>query len=1077
MAFLAFGCGGGGKHSEAGKYAALPVLAPGAPAEGSIRQSETRSFAIRLKKRQYLRVGLEQRGIDFDLTLWNPSGKKIATGGPVSRQLTTVLSLISQEEGIYALRVTAPAGAAAPGHYRLTLEDLRTALSGDPSRVAAQEKLAQGLRARDQPKELPDALLRLEEALSLWRKAGDLPGEVDTTNEIGVTDMYLGDFAAARGRFESALAAARRDRYVRGQADAWNDLGVILARLGQPAAALEAYRNALELWKHLGDIVEQGTTLANMGDLFRRDLYDLVQASRSFDEALPLLREVGDQLGEADSLAGLGLVAQGKGDLDAALERFSSALDLSRKAGDRSHEATILVNMADIHLARGNLQKALELYDAALAKGGAGDQVEDGRMLHNLASLYAALGKPEQALSRYQQVLSLQRSDPAATAITLNSIAALSAASDPVKAGETLTRALKISRDAHQPAVEALTLHNLGRLHRSLDQPEVALTELSEALVLRDRLPDLLDRARTRLEVATTEAQLHRTEQATASVRQALELAGRVRARSVISRCLLLQATLDRDRGDLGRARREIEEALRVVETVRSDVGTDELRTSYFAAQRSYYDFYVDLLMRLSLKDRQFQVRALAASEQARARGLLDLLAEGRIDVASGIDPELKRREIALASELAWTEDQLKQARQVATPDEATAKRLGDRLLAIEQRQQALIGEIRSRNPRYAEVRYPPALDGRSIQARLDSQSALLEYAVGEEMTFLFVVTHEGLDAYRLPLGAKTLGERVERLRKSLKTPGRSLRGNYLQEAAALYRDLIGPAERRLTEKRTWLVSPDSVLHLLPFEALLTEIPKPDEPDSGLPFLLRRHAIAYVPSASVLAGLEEPRPAPVPRPQAKARAFLAFANPAYGPRGQGTPELPLLPGSQSEVQAIARLYPAGDSKLYLGREATKDNVLGNGLLEHAVRVQFATHGFLNEARPQLSSLALAPGRAPGDDGFLRVHEIFDLKLNADLVVLSACDTSGTQVTGEGLVGLTRAFFYAGASSLVVSLWRAQDASTPELMAGFYRQLGQGKAEALRSAKLEMIAAGRYAHPSYWAPFILVGDPR
>jgi CHAT domain-containing protein/Tfp pilus assembly protein PilF len=1051
------------------------VLAPGAPIKGSIRTGESHSFAIRLQKNQYLRVGLEQRGIDLNLTLWNPGGKKIATGGPSSRQQWTILSLITSEAGAYGLRVAAPAAAGTTGRYRLVIEDRRAAVSGDRSRVAAQEKLSQGLRARDQPKGLPEALLRLGEALPLWREAGDVPGEVDTLNEIGETEFYLDELDQARGHFESSLALALQVRYTRGQAQAWNDLGGVLSRQEPPTAALEPYRKALVLWKELGEVGEQGTTLVNMGDLVRRSLYDLDQASRSFNEALPLVHEAGDQTGEADSLTGLGLIAQGRGDLDGALRRFGDALGLS-KAGDRQHEATILTNMADIHLARGNLQKALELYDAALASGGAGDQVENGRLLHNLASLYAALGQPEQALLRYQRALDHQRKNPTATAITLNSIATLSAASNPVNAGETLTRALKISRDARQPAIEALTLHNLGSLHRSLGETEVALTELREALVLRDRLPDLLDRARTRLELATAEAQLHRTGQAAASVRQALELARRVRARSVIARCLLLQATLDRDGGDLERARREIEEALRVVETVRSDVGTDELRTSYFAAQRSYYDFYVDLLMRLSLKDRRFQVRALAASEQTRARGLLDLLAEGRIDVASGIDPELKRREIALASELAWTEGQLKQVRQAATPDEAAAKRLEDRLLAIEQQQQALIGEIRNRNPRYAEVRYPPALDGRSIQARLDSQSALLEYAVGEEVTFLFVVTHEGLDAYRLPFGAKALGERVERLRKSLKTPGRSLRGNYLQEAVALYRDLIGPAERRLTEKRTWLVSPDSILHLLPFEALLTQIPKPDEPDSGLPFLLRRHAIAYVPSASVLAGLEKPHTDPVPRQQAEAPAFLAFANPAY-PQGKGTPELPLLPGSESEVQAIARLYPAGNSKLYLGREATKDNVMGNGLLEHAVRVQFATHGFLDEARPQLSSLALAPGRAPGDDGFLRVHEIFDLKLNADLVVLSACDTSGAQVTGEGLVGLTRAFFYAGASSLVVSLWRAQDVSTPELMAGFYRQLVQGKAEALRSAKLEMIAAGRYAHPSYWAPFILVGDPR
>jgi len=226
----------------------------------------------------------------------------------------------------------------------------------------------------------------------------------------------------------------------------------------------------------------------------------------------------------------------------------------------------------------------------------------------------------------------------------------------------------------------------------------------------------------------------------------------------------------------------------------------------------------------------------------------------------------------------------------------------------------------------------------------------------------------------------------------------------------------------------------------------------------------------------VLAGLHRPRSVAAAAKRGTSKAFLAFANPFYEPPEDGGPALLPLRESEPEVRAIAGLYP-GNFQLYLGRDATKDNVIGNRLLERTSRLHFAVHGVANEQRPQLSGLALARGRDKNDDGFLRVHDIFDLKLNADLVVLSACDTGGAQVNGEGLVGLTRAFFYAGASSLVVSLWRAPEDSAPDLMANFYRRLATGKGEALRTAKLKMIEEGRYAHPFYWAPFVLVGDPR
>jgi CHAT domain-containing protein len=186
--------------------------------------------------------------------------------------------------------------------------------------------------------------------------------------------------------------------------------------------------------------------------------------------------------------------------------------------------------------------------------------------------------------------------------------------------------------------------------------------------------------------------------------------------------------------------------------------------------------------------------------------------------------------------------------------------------------------------------------------------------------------------------------------------------------------------------------------------------------------------------------------------------------------------MPALPGSENEVAAIARLYPASTVQLYLRERANKTNVLHS--IGGARWVHFATHGVFSEELPELSGLVLTAER-DGDDGILRVNDIFNLKLRADLVVLSACETGlGKEVSGEGLVGLARAFFYAGSPSLVVSLWKAEDDSTARLMPDFYRRLnGVGKGEALRQSKLALIEEGRFADPYYWAPFVLVGDPK
>jgi len=394
----------------------------------------------------------------------------------------------------------------------------------------------------------------------------------------------------------------------------------------------------------------------------------------------------------------------------------------------------------------------------------------------------------------------------------------------------------------------------------------------------------------------------------------------------------------------------------------------------------------------------------------------------------------------------------------------------------------------------------------------LDDRTALLEYAIGDTSSYLFAVSRSDFLIVALP-STSALAGKVDALRQIITSqPQRSTFGKQIEYSRQLFRELIEPAGKLLAGKQKLIIAPSGVLNYLPFEVLLSSGDEKELAAAGpgaLPFLIRDYAIGYVPSAGVLAGLRS-RPQIKPGPR---KTFLAFADPVYGDE-TGTEtnvalrgafgqmrawKLTRLEGSRREVEQIASLYKPDQASLLLGEQASEQNVKTDGRLSQYRYVHFATHGLVNEERPPYSGLILslptgkesaagnAQSRNPqspisnpqSEDGLLQVYEVFNLKLNADLVVLSACDTGlGKEIKGEGLIGLTRAFLYAGTPSVMVSLWSVQDRSTADLMVRFYQQLDRrkDKAAALRQAKLDLIQTKRYAHPYYWAPFILIGDP-
>jgi len=327
------------------------------------------------------------------------------------------------------------------------------------------------------------------------------------------------------------------------------------------------------------------------------------------------------------------------------------------------------------------------------------------------------------------------------------------------------------------------------------------------------------------------------------------------------------------------------------------------------------------------------------------------------------------------------------------------------------------------------------------------------------------------------------IAERVELLRYALADPSRGTAADYERSALALYRDVVAPVADLLEPGGGLIVVPDGVLSYVPFEALVMDSTGASDYGS-LAYLGRRVAISYAPSSSVLrtirSGGDGVRPAPT-------MDLVAFGDPVFagelsamrsGPSVLGE-DLARLPYTGDEVRTIGELFPEGRTRIFLREDATEEAVLSGNALAGARFVHFATHGIVDEDHPDFSGLALSATDGEAGDGFLQVAEIFNLHLDADLVVLSACETGlGRMVRGEGLLGLTRAFLYAGASSLVVSLWSVADRSTSELMKRFYGSLvneKQSRSVALKDAKLSMLDDPEFAHPFNWAPFVLIGD--
>jgi CHAT domain-containing protein/Tfp pilus assembly protein PilF len=807
-------------------------------------------------------------------------------------------------------------------------------------------------------------------------------------------------------------------------------------------------------------------------------------------QALPLRRTVEDHQGEAYTLLNLGSIYNSLGEAQKALEYYNQALPLMRVIGDRRGEAGTLGNIASVYKNLSEYQKALDYYGQALHLFRAGgDRRTEARVLNNVGQIYRDLGERQKALDHYGQALPLHRAvgDRQGEASTLTNIGLVySDLGEKQKALEFYNQGLLLSRAVGYRQGEATMLHNIGAIYDSLGERQKALDYYGQALLLKRAVGDPNGEAVTLYRIARVE----------------------------------------RDRGDLIEARAQIEAALAITESLRAKIASQELRASYLASKQHYYDFYVDLLMRLYERQPSegHDAAALQASERARARSLLETLTEARADIRQGVDPALLEREQSLHQQLNAKAERLTRLLSGKHTDEqaAAARKEVDDLLTQYQEVQ---GQIRAKSPHYAALTQPQPLSLKEIQQQvLDEDTLLLEYALGEERSFLWAVTATSITSFELPRRSEVEGA-ARRVYGRLRNKDDA---HSPEALSSLSRMLLGPVADQLEKKRLVIVS-DGALQYVPFAALpvprlKTQDPRPKTSTTGdqrlatsdQPLIVD-HEIINLPSASVLAVLrrelagrqpaakavavladpvfektdprvktQDPRPKTQdlsPNPQSAIRHPQSVEDElTRSARQVGLNGFPRLLGSRQKAEQIVALAATGQRLKAVDFAASKPTAIGATLGQYRL-VHFATHGLLNSEHPELSGLVLSLVNEHGEpqDGFLRLHEVYNLELGADLVVLSACQTAlGKEIRGEGLIGLTRGFMYAGAPRVVASLWDVSDEATARLMNRFYEGMlkrGLRPAAALRQVQLSLWKERRWKSPSYWAGFVFQGEWR
>jgi len=790
--------------------------------------------------------------------------------------------------------------------------------------------------------------------------------------------------------------------------------------------AIEELNKSLEVYRDINDERGEAEVLGGLGVIYFEPDYE--KCLVYYKEALAKREKVDDKQLIGNTLNSIGSVyARFLKEYPQAIQWYDRAEAVRTEIGDQVNVNTTIRNKAISFKAYAEQLNNAAIYPEALnqAEKALGifkslhDKSEEGKVISLMGFIYSNLGDNAQAITKLNNALIILQeiNDSVGIAGALNHFGiVLQQAGRTEKALEYYNNSLAIYESQNMLSESLPIISNLGTTYFDLKDYANAEEYHNKGLKISRELSDKESEVNFLLNLANTQIYLQKLDESLSNYKSALLIANSSNRPDLTWKILAGMAENYENRGDYERAVVLNDSSLNVLEGIRNNISGENFKTNYLAKERYVFEDIIGLLRDLHEKFPD-----------------------------KGYDS---------------------QAFQYA--ERCKSRALLDLL-----------------NESPAGTKSPEPVSLKTVQEMCpDMNTLFLEYIVGDSSSCLWVITKSQHQIFRLPAGKK-LKDEIEALRFALLDPKQGASEFFANAASSLYEELIKPAEPYLTKNSRLIIIPDGVLNYLPFEVLLTDNNSGTIKDSyaGLPFLVRKYPISYGQSASIMksllsmqAGAEKIKPAE--------RKLIAFGDPVYESPASVTlsgVKLRRLEYSGEEVNKIASLFKQGNSEIYLREEATEENVKKEGNLARFHYLHFASHGYIDEIKPDLSSLVLTKNENSTEDGLLQSNEIFSLKLKTDLVVLSACQTGlGKLVRGEGIIGLTRAFMYAGTPSVLVSLWSVSDSSTSTLMEEFYRNLIKSrlyKTDALRKAQLTLMSNEKSAHPFYWAPFVLVGDWR
>jgi len=875
-----------------------------------------------------------------------------------------------------------------------------------------------------------------------------------------------GDFAAALASLsgyvqenEMRISSPEKPHFLAARALLkWN--------IGKPPEALALYREAAlsaAVDSSLKDVCDRAASVISLYNEAKnaRDLGDDEEAVSLFRKAIEASRALGRPEFEVKSLRQLSLVHWRRQELGAFHALNKEALELAEALNFFRDQSVCLNNIGLYHSRMDNFAQARRHYEDALALAEkTGFLQSQSDVLTNLGVLFQAFGDDDKALAHFLRALEVDRAagTEALILIDYNNIGTAYRKKGQAQESRAhfesalayFEKSLDLMGGGGDPGSRIRVLNNIATVRSDLGDYPAALDYYRRSLELAESRGDLEGRSAVLNNMGIVHGLMGNDAESAGLFAQAIELSKGTTNSRILWEAFLERGNAFRKQGDFARARDNYRNSIAIIERARASIDSEEMKALYLGTDKrleAYHNIF-DVLVGTGLEEGGARpAEAFDFYERSKARAFLESLEDSKIPLVPPSDPALAEEEGRISRAVSGALRELFNL----PPGSPEREEIERRLVRLEEDHERLKARLRSADPGYAELLYPKIISLAEVQrSLLDGRTAVLAYFVGRLSSYGMAVTRRGLRVFPLPPRPLLQAKVADYLAEIADKDGRAF-----ALGRDLHRDLVEPAS--VSGCGRLLVVPDDILHYLPFETLRPE---------GGGWLAAQATLSYAPSLSSLWSIRSRNGL---RGRKGRLDILAAGDPSGAP-GPG------LKHAGAEIAKIRPLFKPGKSLILQGEGASEENVKKEDLGRYKV-LHFAVHGIVDDRKPGRSALLLSPGPSGSEDGLLQMGEILGLDLKADLAVLSSCESGlGRFVRGEGIVGLSRAFFHAGASAVLMSLWPVHDQATSQLMERFYHGLRAGRSieAALREAKAEMAGSEEYGHPYYWAPFIASG---